>query len=338
MRGGDGAQTIKRWMYLWITIGLVVVGVVVGFLFGIAGNLEGINEGLEEAGEAVQGAEGDVKPLPAYISDINVSLVKVDAALDPLGSRADQVIDNLGSIDTTLGSVERSLNDTEGSLDTTEVRLDRTEGLLNTTEGLLDTTEARLDEVEATLDSVRGTLVDTVDILMATDAELNSGLDDLVSILSLAQRIERELELAQEFDSLGTNGIWRRVRFLNGGVLVRRENDSGLEEAEEDTDGIIAGLQEVAKHLENTCQFIPDLSIFRDPGQQPPSGGGLLPGLTPDKDQSRPSARASSPSPTDDGQPPSQEGAPPSGGPPGAGEEEPPERPPAGGPGDTRPC
>lgn len=338
MRGADDAQTIKRWMYLWITLGLVIVAVVIGFLFGIANNLEGIVAGLDEASEAVQGAESDVKPLPAYISDINVSLAKVDGALDPLPELADRVIDNLGSIDGTLSSVESSLNDTESTLDTTEVRLERTEGLLNTT-------EARLDSVEATLDAILDPLADTVEILVDTDAELNSALGDLVSIFSLAERIERELELAQEFDSLGTNGIWRRVRFLNGGVLVRRENDSGLQEVEEDTDGIIAGLQEVAKHLENTCQFLPDLSIFRDPGQQP-SGGvpipdiPLIPGLRLDEEQRRspdqgPSQRQS---PTDDGQPPSAEQAPPAGGPPGAGEEEPPASPPAGGPQDTVPC
>ena len=69
------STTALRWMWIWITVAVLVVLVVIGFLFGIARALESIDSALFEADNAVAGADGDVRPLPAHIQDINANLI-----------------------------------------------------------------------------------------------------------------------------------------------------------------------------------------------------------------------------------------------------------------------
>jgi len=71
--------------------------------------------------------------------------------------------------------------------------------------------------------------------------------------------------------SLGTNAIWRRVRFLNGGPFRRGgaggdfgdgdtslagpgNNPNGLAPVKADADNILGGLREVNKHLTSICE------------------------------------------------------------------------------------
>src|SRR5215213_7468518 len=80
-------------MWIWITLGILIVIVVIGFLLGIASALESIERGLAEADHAVTGAKGDVVPLPTHIERINAALGRADdddrgqAALDPRDAR-----------------------------------------------------------------------------------------------------------------------------------------------------------------------------------------------------------------------------------------------------------
>ncbi len=244
------STTALRWMWIWITIAVLVVLVVIGFLFGIARALESIDSALAEADQAVVGANGDVVPLPTHIQNVNAALGRVDTALKPISGQASTIRGELGSIRSTLGSVEGSLNSTEGSLVDTEGSLNSTEGSLVDTEGSLTDTSGTLEQAEAGLVSIRRT----------------------------ADRIERRLELAQDFRSLGTNGIWRRVRFLNGGRFfdassdvadqtappasrTSRVNRGGLRFVERDADPIRGQLEDVSRHLTSTCEQLRPLDL-----------------------------------------------------------------------------
>ncbi|HWC25399.1 MAG TPA: hypothetical protein VG474_02345 [Solirubrobacteraceae bacterium] len=246
------AQTVLRWMYAWITIGVVVVLVVIGFLFAIANNVEAIDDNLEEAAEAVRGVESDVEPLPARIEEVNATLGRVEAELDPLPELANRVVVNLSSIDGSLRSVEATLNATESTLN-------RTVALLVDTEKSLVDVRTTLVDTDDALESTQPSLVDTRRALVDTESRLDGATSDLFDIRALTTRIAGELNEAQERESRGTNGIWRRVRFLNGGAFIRQENPRGLRSVERDTTRVVGGLSEVNKHLESACLVIPPL-------------------------------------------------------------------------------
>lgn len=265
-------------MWIWITIAVLVVLVVIGFLFGIASALESIDAGLEEADTALVGANGDVTPLPTHIQNVNAGLERVDTALKPISGQATTIKGELGSIRSKLGdtegslvSTERSLVDTEGELNSTEASLNDTERSLNSTEGSLVDTEGNLNDTEGSLNDTAGSLGDTSMTLEQAEARL-------MSIRSKADRIQRRLELAQDFRSLGTNGIWRRVRFLNGGRFfdassdvadqtapprnrTSRINREGLRFIERDADPIRSQLLDVNRDLTSICEQLRPLDI-----------------------------------------------------------------------------
>ena len=90
----------------------------------------------------------------------------------------------------------------------------------------------------------------------------------LVSVRGLADKINTTLNNAQSVNSLGTNGIWRRVRFINGGPFRRPgdpddqdnslagpgQNTKGLSPVETDTSNIKGGLTQVNIHLTSICE------------------------------------------------------------------------------------
>jgi hypothetical protein len=248
------ATTIVRWLWIWITIGALVVVVVIGFLIGIVSSLDSIDDGLVEANTAVTGAGGDVKPLPTHIANINGNLVRIDGSLKPIPGQATDIIRNLRSIRGNLTTVDSSLKDTSSSLDVTEGSLVDTSGSLRDTSGsLVDTSQLA--------GSIAGSLVDTSGLLRNTSGSLVDTTRRLVTVRSLVRRIDRTLVGAQVVRSLGTNAIWRRVRFLNGGPFggragtqVTGANPNGLEFARRDADNILSGLQEVNQHLQSICQ------------------------------------------------------------------------------------
>ena len=267
----EAAPTFVRWLWIWITILALVVVVVVGFLLGIVSSLESIDDGLFEADNAVSGAGQDVTPLPQHIRNINGNLTAIDRSLKPITGQADQILGELRSIDSTLGTVNNSLEDTSGSLVNTSGSLQDTSGTLGNITGLLVDTSG-------TLGGVSGSLVDTTGILGRINGSLTNISRELVSVRNLAGQIDTTLVRAQEVRSLGTNAIWRRVRFLNGGPFRRGgapvvgrgvgsdfgdgdtslagpgTNPNGLNPVKVDADNILGGLREVNKHLTSVCE------------------------------------------------------------------------------------
>src|SRR5919199_1602704 len=223
----EAAPTFVRWLWIWITIGALVVVVVVGFLLGIVSSLESIDKGLFSADRDVASVQGETKPLPTYVSNINNNLTQIDKALKPIPGQGLAILRALRSIQGTLTSVDRSLIDTSASLVDTSGRLGNITGLLVNTSGTLGT------------------------------------------VRSLVSRISNTLIQAERGGSSagGTNAIWRRVRFLNGGSFRRSagtsdndtslagpgQNASGLTPVETDARNILGGLVEVNKHLTSIC-------------------------------------------------------------------------------------
>lgn len=246
----------RRWMYVWIAIGVAIVLVVAGFLIAISNELYDIVDNLDEAQGEVRGTQEDVRPLPEYIAEINASLAQVERAVDPLPRQADRIVGNLRSVHTSLQAVEGTLN--------------QTAGLLTTTSSLLVDTSRSLADVESSLSRVAGTLATTV---------------------SLARSIHQELVVAERVRSMGTGAIWRHVRFLNGGPFVKNpenfdrsdhnhragKNPRGLRRIETDADRIRVGLQHTNKHLESICRDLPPIPF-------PDGGDGTVPPLTPTPD------------------------------------------------------
>ena len=226
----EPGTTALRWMWIWITLCALVVVVVIGFLFGITSSLNSIDDGLAEANTAVGGAGGDVKPLPTHIQTINGSLTEIDESAKPLTRQADTIIRELESIDSTPRVVNGSLTDTSGLL-------------VDTSRSLVDTSN---------------TLAGTSGSLVGTGGTLVTVSNTLVRVLGQANRIESVLVDIQRPELAGTNAIWRRVRFLNGGRFRggAPRNTKGLVDAEQDAAVILRELREVNKHVTSVCQQI----------------------------------------------------------------------------------
>ena len=255
----ETAPTFVRWLWIWITIAALVVVVVIGFLLGIVGALEDIDDGLFEADNAVGGAGKDVTPLPQHIKNINGNLTEIDTSLKPITGQADDILSALRSIRGSLVSVDSSLKDTSGSLVDTS-------GSLTDTSGQLGNITSLLVDTSGQLGTISGSLVNTTGLLGRIAPSLVDTAGELISIRTLAGRIDNTLVRAQSVRSLGTNAIWRRVRFLNGGAFNRPgedndtslrgpgQNRNGLQPVLGDADNILSGLREVNKHLTSVCQ------------------------------------------------------------------------------------
>jgi uncharacterized protein YoxC len=124
-RAADSVTTTSFVRFLWIfsTLGIIVVVVVIGFLIGIVRALESIDNGLFTASSSVTGVAANVRPLPNYIQKINSALTGVDTALKPVPGQVADVTASLQSIrssaqkiDTSLKDISQSLINTSGSL------------------------------------------------------------------------------------------------------------------------------------------------------------------------------------------------------------------------------
>jgi hypothetical protein len=277
----EAAPTFIRWLWIWITIAALVVVVVVGFLIGIVSSLSSIDEGLFEADAAVTGIAGDAAPLPNSIETINSNLKLIDASLKPIPDQADTILGELGSIRGKLGSIDSSLGDTDASLVNTDASLVDTSGqlgnitsLLVDTSGTLVTISGSLDDTSGRLQGISPSLADTSGKLQDISPSLDDTSGELVSVLSLARKIDTTLKDAQESrastppdaEALGTHGIWRRVRFINGGAFQRpgddedtelvgpNNNPNGLAPIEADATAIVGGLEQINRHLTSVCE------------------------------------------------------------------------------------
>jgi hypothetical protein len=280
----EAAPTFIRWLWIWITIAALVVVVVVGFLIGIVSSLSSIDDNLLEADNAVTGIGGDAAPLPDSIETINKNLTLIDASLKPIPDQADTILAELGSIRGRLGSIDSSLGDTDASLVNTDASLVDTSdqlgnitGLLVDTSGTLMTISGSLDDTSGTLQGISPSLDDTSGTLEVISPSLEDTSGELISVRRLTARIDETLKDAQrsrvsepvaDADALGTNGIWRRVRFINGGPFEREgdandedndlagpgQNPNGLLPIRTDAVNINEGLDEVNTHLTSICE------------------------------------------------------------------------------------
>ncbi len=217
------ATSFARFLWIFTTLGLIVVIVVIGFLIGIVRALESIDNGLFTASSSVTGATGNVQPLPNYIQTINAALTDIDTSLKPIRSQVADATASLVSIRGTAQNIDASLKDTSNSL-------------VNTSGSLVNTS---------------GTLVGAGQSAAAISTSLVDTSTVLLNVLGLAQSIDGTLESAQNADSRGTALI---------PVLVDRAN-SILQPAQNDTSTINLQLAEVNRHLTNICTS-PTLSLL----------------------------------------------------------------------------
>ena len=127
-----GLTSSARFLWIFTTLGIVVVIVVIGFLIGIVRALESIDDGLSTASNSVAGATANVQPLPDYIRGINSALSDIDTALKPIPGQVAGINDSLQSIggsgqrvDSSLKAISQSLSNTSGSLKNSSETLGR---------------------------------------------------------------------------------------------------------------------------------------------------------------------------------------------------------------------
>jgi ABC-type transporter Mla subunit MlaD len=225
---------LTGWMWAWIALGTLVALVVVAFLIPVVVNLRSIDAGLAQARRQVTGIRVDVKPLPAYVADINQSLAGVNQALDPIPGRLDQTVGYLGSVRDSLTGIDGSLGRTSGTLEGISGSLVETARALDATEKPLGATADSLNAISASLLGSANALADTSNVLAAVNGT--------------AGTIHSTLEAAENPpDHLGAAGIYQRVDTANG----------PLSAAKGDTGNILAGLAAVNGHLRNICLKIP---------------------------------------------------------------------------------
>lgn len=179
----------SRWLWIYVTLAILVLLVVIGFLIGISNALVSIDTALEEADAAVGGIEGDAGPLPDQVAQVNETLGAIDQSLLPVPGQAEQIVSSLTSINGSLTSVDASLVDTLGSLG-------------NTSSSLVDTS---------------GSLVNTSDVLVTV---LGIG-GEIRQLLEVTQSTG-----APPGQGLAADNIWMRVEIANS-VLGPVQGDTG---------------------------------------------------------------------------------------------------------------
>jgi hypothetical protein len=216
-------SSFARFLWIFTTIGLVVVIVVIGFLIGIVRALESIDNGLFTASSSVTGATGNVTPLPNYIQTINAALTDIDTALKPIRGQVADASASLVSIKGTAQSIDASLKDTSASL-------------VNTSGSLVDTSGVLIGASQSAA-FISASLIDTSNVLL--------------NVLGLVQSIDGTLESIQNADSRGTALVTPQVNDINNSLIG----------AEQDLFNINLQLFEAEKHLVNICSS-PVLSLL----------------------------------------------------------------------------
>jgi methyl-accepting chemotaxis protein len=140
----NSATTTSFARFLWIftTLGIIVVVVVIGFLIGIIRSLESIDNGLYTASSSVTGAEANVQSLPDYIQTINSALTGIDTALKPIPGQVADVNGSLQSIRGSAQNIDGSLKDTSRALINTSGSLVNTAGALGSADQSLGNTSS----------------------------------------------------------------------------------------------------------------------------------------------------------------------------------------------------
>jgi len=217
------SSSFARFLWIFSTIGVIVVAVVIGFLIGIVRALESIDNGLFTSSNLAASATGNVQPLPNYIHDINSALADIDTALTPIRGQVADATASLVSIRGTAQSIDASLKDTSASLVNTSGSLVNTSGVLV--------------GVDQTGKAISSSLIDTSNVLL--------------NVLGNVQSIDGTLESIQNADSRGTALVTPQVNDINNSLIG----------AEQDLFNINLQLQEVNRHLTNICTS-PLLSVL----------------------------------------------------------------------------
>jgi uncharacterized protein YoxC len=110
------ATSFARFLWIFATLGIVVVIVVIGFLIGIVRALESIDDGLYTASNSVAGATGNVQSLPDQIRAINTALGSIDTSLKPIPGQVADIARSLQSIGGSTQGTDTSLKDTSATL------------------------------------------------------------------------------------------------------------------------------------------------------------------------------------------------------------------------------
>jgi methyl-accepting chemotaxis protein len=217
------STTFARFLWIFTTIGLIIVVVVIGFLIGIVRALESIDNGLFTSSNLAASATANVEPLPNYIHTINSALADIDTALKPIRGQVADATSSLVSIRGHARSIEASLTDTSQSL-------------VNTSGSLIDVSGTLVGASQSAT-SISNSLVDTSNVLL--------------NVLGIAQTIDGTLESIQNADSRGTALITPQVNDINNSLIG----------AEQDLFNINLQLQETNRHLTNICTS-PTLSLL----------------------------------------------------------------------------
>lgn len=217
------SSSFARFLWIFTTIGVVVVVVVIGFLIGIVRALESIDNGLFTSSNLAASATGNVQPLPNYIHTINSALTDIDTALKPIRGQVSDATASLLSIKGNAQSIDGSLTDTSQSL-------------VNTSGSLVDIS-GTLTGASQSASSISDSLVDTSNVLL--------------NVLGIAQTIDGTLESIQNAGSRGTALITPQVNDINNSLIG----------AEQDLFNINLQLQETNRHLTNICTS-PTLSLL----------------------------------------------------------------------------
>lgn len=217
------ASSFARFLWIFTTLGLIVVVVVIGFLIGIVRALESIDQGLFTASGSVTGATSNVQPLPDYIGTINSALTDIDTALKPIRGQVADATASLQSIRGSAQNIDASLKDTSQSL------ID--------TSGSLENTSGTLAGASESVTGISTSLVDTSNVLL--------------NVVGLAQAIGGTLDSTQNADSRGTGLVPQQVAVIN----------ELLQNIQNDTSTINLQLDETNRHLTSICTS-PTLSLL----------------------------------------------------------------------------
>ncbi len=188
----DTSAIVQRWMWTWITIGLLVVLVVIGFLIAITNSLASIDDNLFEADSAVTGAGGDVEPLPGQVAMVNETLAGIDTELAAVPGQADEIIAALTSVRDSLVAVDASLVDTSGTLSGTSGSLVDTDGVLARVLALAGDIEGVLESAESP-DNNDGTS-DIFQRVATANGVLQPAKDDTGNIIPQLESVNTHLE------------------------------------------------------------------------------------------------------------------------------------------------
>ncbi|MFP5328019.1 MAG: hypothetical protein ACLGHT_11130 [Acidimicrobiia bacterium] len=159
------------------------------------------------------------------------------------------ITNTLASINSNLAVADRAVTGAGGDVKTLPDQVERVNASLGAIDPALQPVPAQADEIIAALSSINSKL-------RATDGSLKDTSAVLRTVLGRAGDIRNVLADADDpADKLGVQNIHQRVAFANGSGSTGSfgTNPDSLTAAKADTANIIAGLNDVNRHLTSIC-------------------------------------------------------------------------------------